>query len=697
MRPVSIGSIALPLATCWCLAAFAQSPSGASPAVAPAPSTGPVQQQQSAPVGQAAPARPAQALAKMPWFTRLGMRAIDVEIKLPVRDQVVLVPDEAAFIAEIARWTPTERWPVLIEDTAFAPRFIRAFKPSVVIRRAPAAEPGVAVADPSAVKSAVDGALARAWGGDPAAGGVAALRAIGLVPAGLVVASASDPAWVAALALAAGRGQPIVWLDQPLGGSADDVLDAARFTAFDAAVRAAFETSGLSWTGLGDDLDALTVCRSAAGRVALASPPGGRHPQLPPDAGPFALTDALCRHPDGSRYAFAGHVFGERVRAAYIAMSSLFLRRNDVWEFDGYAGRAAAGGFAQFSFERATAVFEEQGFRTRVWAGDDAGPTAWRSMLPKGIDADVMLVNSSGNADFFELAQSQQLPSTDVPVLRRPLALSMVHSFSLQVPDSPWSVGGRWLAHGAYAYVGSVHEPFLMAFVPPALVAERLAALAPFLVAGRQWPGDFLPQVWRVATIGDPLMTVPPPKTVAMLPGRIAAAEVEPAEDVRAAARAALERMKSATAAADVASAAADAMRALVLTGDDRVAAQLLDLCRSRGAGEAVAPLALGSIFRAGTRAQFMQAWPLVKSPSDEERDMLWQLWSVDLAALADPATVKALKAAVRGPKLHQDAQALLPGVRNTEGGVAAMEWLNSLIQRATDAEVKRRLAQLQG
>ena len=31
------------------------------------------------------------------------------------------------------------------------------------------------------------------------------------------------------------------------------------------------------------------------------------------------------------------------------------------------------------------------------------------------------------------------------------------------------------------------------------------------------------------------------------------------------------------------------------------------------------------------------------------------------------------------------------------EGASAALEWLNSLIQRAADAEVKRRLAQLQG
>jgi len=641
-----------------------------------------------------APANQAEALARMPWFTRLGVRALDVESKLPVRDQVVLVPDEAAFLEEVARWTPRERWPVLIEDMSFAPRFVRAFKPSQVLRRAGGTP---APADAAALRAAVDGALARAWGGDPAAGSAAAMRAVGLVPAGIVAASASDPAWVAALALAAGRGQPIAWIEQPLGTSANDVVDAASFTAFDAAVRSAFETSGLSWTALGDDLDTFTLCRRVANRVTLASPPGGRNPQLPADAGPFAVTDALCRHPDGSRYAFVGQVFGDRVRAASMAMCSLFLRREDVWTFDGYAGRPAAGGFQSFGFDRAVPIFADQGFRPRTWEGTNGTVQSWRSFLPTGITPDLMLVNSSGNSDFFELSGSAQLPSTDIPVLRRPLALSMVHSFSLQSPDAEFTVGGRWLAHGVYAYVGSVHEPYLAAFVPPTNFAERLAGLAPFLVAGRHWPGDILQQVWRVATFGDPLMTVPSPKMMVNMPPRLPAAPREGERDLRADARAALERVKAAADDAAAMPALVDAMRCLVLCGDDAVAAQAWQLARARNAGEAVAPLALGPLFRAGSRTDFMQAWALVREPSFEERDMLWQLWSLDVGSIRDRPTVAALKAAIRGPRLDQDAQALLPSVRAVDGAAGAMEWLNGLIQRTEDADVKRRLAQLQG
>ena len=653
-----------------------------------------------APAAQPSPSAPAQvsaeeALARMPWFARLGARSLDLEVRLAVRDQVVLVPDEASFAAEVARWTPAERWPVLVEDASFAPRFVRAFKPAVVLRRGQAAAP---LADAAAVRAAVDGAIARAWGGTPEAGPVAALREAGVVPAGIVAASASDPSWTAALALAAGRGQPLVWLEQPLGSSANDVVDAAAFGAFDASVRAAFETSGLSWTGLGDQLDAFTLCRRAGVRVSLAAPPGGRNPGIPADAGPFALTDALCRHPDGSRYAFAAQVHGDAVRATSMAMCSLFLRRVEAWAFDGYGGRGTAAPFEQYGFARVVPALESAGFKVRSWQGDDGTVDAWRGLLPTGISADLMFLNSSGNADFLELARSASAPSTDIPVLRRPLALQMVHSFSLQVPDAEWSVGGRWLAHGAYAYVGSVHEPFLLAFVPPSVFVDRLAALTPFLVAGRQWQGDTIPQVWRITTIGDPLMTVPAPRTVAMLPPRLAAAPAEGEADLRAQARAALERSKTAVDADAVASALADAMRDLVACGDDAVAAQLWQLARSRGpaAAAAVAPRALGPLFRAGARAAFMEAWPLVARPTAEERDMLWQLWAIDLRQTRDRAAVATLKSAVREPRLDQDARALLPAVRAVEGDAAAVEWLNGLMQRTQDAELKRRLAQLQ-
>ncbi|MFM8817370.1 MAG: hypothetical protein ACKOHI_05780, partial [Phycisphaerales bacterium] len=61
--------------------------------------------------------------------------------------------------------------------------------------------------------------------------------------------------------------------------------------------------------------------------------------------------------------------------------------------------------------------------------------------------------------------------------------------------------------------------------------------------------------------------------------------------------------------------------------------------------------VALLPLFRAGSRTDFMQAWALVREPSFEERDMLWQLWALDVGSFRDRPTVAALKGAIRGPR----------------------------------------------
>lgn len=84
----------------------------------------------------------------------------------------------------------------------------------------------------------------------------------------------------------------------------------------------------------------------------------------------------------------------------------------------------------------------------------------------------------------------------------------MIHSWSAAAPDDTNTVAGRWLENGAYAYVGSVNEPFLSAFIPPKLMVDRLKRGAPFLIAARQLESP----PWKVATIGDPLMSITTPR-----------------------------------------------------------------------------------------------------------------------------------------------------------------------------------------
>lgn len=634
------------------------------------------------------PASPNTLRAEPPWFARLGLRSLEVQAQLPVLDQVVLVPDEATFLDEVSRWTPAARWPVLIEDLAFAPRFVRAFNPSAVYRRASVG----AAPTGAALQAAVERAVAQAWGGDPSAGVAAALNARNLTPQGLVGASAADPAWPAALALAAGRGQLVAWVDGSFG-SPNAVLDAPTFQQLDAAVRKAFEQSGFRWNVLGDELETFTLCRNTAYRVNLPSPPGGWDPRLPPrDPAPLAVTDALCRTEAGARYAFAAQIPGDAVRSSSMAMCSLFLARTTVWMWDGYADRKG-NMFAEFGFAQAASQLSAAGFTCQVNEGANAAVTSWKSMLPTGVNADVLLVNSSGNWDFFQLAREQQLWATDVPLLQKPAVLSMVHSFSLQLPERPDSIGARWLDHGVYAYAGSVQEPYLPAFVPPRVLADRLLSTTPFLVASRHWPGDVIPQVWRIATVGDPLMTLPTPAVAKGLGARKPAEPPPGATELHAEARQAMEATRTATSAAPYAA----AMRALVQMGDDRVAAQFWAVAQAKGQAKAVASAALGSLFRMRQRDAFTAAWQLVDAPTAEQRDMLWAMWGPELPRLTDKAVVAVLRKAVRGPRTDMDAEALLPAVRRAEGRDAAAGWLNDLLKATDDAGTKRNLAALQG
>ena len=93
-----------------------------------------------------------------------------------------------------------------------------------------------------------------------------------------------------------------------------------------------------------------------------------------------------------------------------------------------------------------------------------------------------------------------------------PAAVLMIHSFSAADPANPNTIAGRWLANGAFAYFGSMNEPFLEAFRPPALTAELIAAGLPLASAARIGPGEFdrVAAPWRLLFLGDPLYRLDP-------------------------------------------------------------------------------------------------------------------------------------------------------------------------------------------
>ena len=149
-----------------------------------------------------------------------------------VVDQVCLVSDEAAFLEAIAAWDERTFFPILIDDPAWTLPFLRAFRPARVIRSAGRARTLRAQSDGRTLNSLADGeerwlraleAVSRAWSGPSESERV--LPAAGLpprwlegIPPGLVLADPRGPMLAGAVALAAGRFQPLIGLQLSASG-----------------------------------------------------------------------------------------------------------------------------------------------------------------------------------------------------------------------------------------------------------------------------------------------------------------------------------------------------------------------------------------------------------------------------------------------------------------------------------------------
>jgi len=555
---------------------------------------------------------------------------------------VVVVSDAASYLSAISRWTPALRFPVLIDDGSPAARediarFVRAYRPQRVLRwSAPEAEGApIGAAGFNAVNPAeLRRAVARAWSidADENAPLLAAWKERGHEPPGLVVAGAKDPAWTAALALAAGRGQPVVFIDTVR--NVDWAFTTPEADAFARAVEEACGPLGLPWRGLGDAIDAVTLCVHTPVRV---------------DAGKnihHATTDRIGRLGSGAdtkeRWAWAGQVFGTAAASAYRAMSALFLQPSRAWIFDGYPN---SGSWAKYDGTAAAKVFTEAGLPTDIIDAPKASLRDWRLAAARPLAADLILINSKGNADFFDLEPGRAAPG-DVPLLNHPAAVHMVHSWSAFVPTNRGTVGGRWLDHGAFAYAGSVQEPFLSAFIETPKLAQRLASGAPWGVACRHDAGP----VWKVAIIGDPLYTLGRAQTRAAQGPDLAGATV-----VGANLRKDLADRKY-----------AETLEALVLTGRDADASRLAAAVLAddpKGFTPAVARAAVPALARAGENRLVVDAFARLGPHAGEPLllDALW-LSAFPLLERGEAAVLPVLRANLRKEQPGHDAAVLAAG-----------------------------------
>lgn len=437
-----------------------------------------------------------------------------------VIDQICLVPDLPTFLEAIAAWDRKTFFPILIEDGEYTPKFVRAFRPARIVRY----RGKMADLPPGRLWDAAQAAVGRAWADQDAAGkapsgGVRPPRELGPTPPGLVFSEPNSPSLAGAVALAAGRFQPLLrWSP---GKSFGETLSPGDAEALARDIENLATVTTPRYRGLGDDCDFLTLAGDYPFRY---------NSEEPPYPGPRAFDDLAGREsrPAGpnqprARWAYTGRLMGGPVASAYRAMCSLFLQPDSAILFNSYSDTDA--GFKDYTQRPADATLARLMTTTTWWAPDRNNLGNWHHAFSPRNEAGLLVVNSSGGATTFNIpggpGQTGDVPATC------PAAIHIIHSYSAHQPTDPNTLAGRWLANGAYLYYGSMEEPYLQSFRTPTLVAALLADHIPFAAAVRMMPAEAGPfgNPWRLVVLGDPLYRLETPPNRLPNPGKTASAD----------------------------------------------------------------------------------------------------------------------------------------------------------------------------
>jgi len=435
---------------------------------------------------------------------RAGMRASLLRRAQLIVPIVVIVENADSYLFAISNWEGMVRFPILWDDGTpnsheDIARFVRAFNPEQVLRITGETD-SPWVGDRDAKQRVFEDTLSMAV--DESVGdwkkAFDALADRELISPGMVVTDVTDPAWTAAIALCAGRIQPIAFVTKPTSPS---VIPISMLHAdeLERSIERAANLSGRSWDEVGDDIDAITLAMNTGTMIK---------------EGKLSLTDRLGRTEasgSGNRWAWCGQIIGTESRSVYQAMCSLFLSIDQGFVWDGYTSKQP---WAQYDGTEAGKTLSSQSLDVEVHDQPKYTLNDWKLRMVRPIGeasvddssgALLMLMNSKGHSNVFDLPGSvdgQGKPG-HLPMMNVPTALHIVHSFSLQRPIARTSVGGRFIERGVYVYAGSVDEPYLNAFVPTPSIARRLAGSLAF-AAAIHFDDN---QVWKITVLGDPLVT----------------------------------------------------------------------------------------------------------------------------------------------------------------------------------------------
>ncbi|PNW40960.1 UNVERIFIED_CONTAM: hypothetical protein BEN50_01575 [Euhalothece sp. KZN 001] len=417
-----------------------------------------------------------------PWQQQLGNKIRTLRRTIPTANCVVLVPDQATFLVAIQQWNLKRRYPILLEDDQYTPLFLNRFQPQAVIRLS-----SVNQEYSPKIKTVMKEAVAAAWESEEKSL-KKTWQQLGWKPPGVVITTVDDPASLAAVALAADRGQPLLFLEGYFG-EINQTLSSRGWKYLDREVNHLVKSTGYDYETLGDTIDTITIARTLP--VKYKSP---NNNQL------LAVTDGLGRDQNGKRYAIAGWIYGSPERSVYQAMCAIFLEAKTAFLYDSYPRTPS---WENYHFEQAKRLLEAKGLEVKLIKQPEASLETWQKITSQSWRYDLVFINSRGGKANFAVGNGDATVQ-DIPNLNVPAAMQMIHSFSATTPDDNDTIAGRWLNQGVYAYIGSVDEPYVTGFVPPKYVVMRLVSNVPFLVSSRYVDTP----TWKIITIGDPLMLI---------------------------------------------------------------------------------------------------------------------------------------------------------------------------------------------
>lgn len=412
-----------------------------------------------------------------------------------VIDQVYLVPNLATFLEAIAGWDREHYYPILIEDAESTLRFLRAFRPSRIVRVPPTTQD----VSPEQIWARAAAGVRRSWRAaddDPGSQDDPAIArppaSLGPTPPGVVLSSPTASMLAGAVTLAAGRFQPLVRFESRM--QYGQILPRDEFDDFTRAVTAAVARVAPDHLDLGDDCDFVTIA--------------GDYPyRYRDDRGQIAaVDDGLARSESGTRWAYAGRLLGDPAASVYRAMCSLFLQLDSATLFNGYDESSPP--WSDYSTRRSALRLARLITLSHYAGRQDGNVAGWFDAFDPENRSSLVWINSHGSPTVFHL-QEAEASTSDVP-RTVPCSVVMIHSFSAADPTDPATIAGRWLANGAFTYFGSVNEPYLQAFRTPNLAVDLLIEHLPLVAALRSTTVEPYGVPWRLAYLGDPLYRLAP-------------------------------------------------------------------------------------------------------------------------------------------------------------------------------------------